>query len=414
MIVEYIFSTKKSDISSFQLIVEFNQQHQSILQQDFADARSFIATISIANLETSNNFQQRVMPSCIHQLIVKLTLNTDSDGVPAQENILNATGAIPTIEGARVPTSKLIVIYSKKFLYFRKDCGKFCEGEWEQQWHLDEHTSLVDIIGLIGHIGQVGLVGLGLVDHIGLGLAGNIGLGLVDHNGLVSVISLVGLSFFGVNGLVSVIGLNGPNDLVNHMDLFDYIGLVRRIDLVDYIGLFDHIGLVGRTVSFIGLSLVGFIGLSLAGLSGLSDISGLIGQISLIDLSALSNHWPISLISLGDLGITSLLSSSALSARWLIGFVSLVGSSTHRLFLKRLIATVIEATKISWQLKQATALGVAMVRLSATEIANVASTYNPIASSFHVHSLVRALLANPTTVTCYYTQNNYFLSGFRK
>jgi hypothetical protein len=103
----------------------------------------------------------------------------------------------------------------------------------------------------------------------------------------------------------------------------------------------------------------------------------------------LSNHWPISLISLGNLGITSLLSSSALSARRIIDFVSLVGSSTHRLFRKRLTAVVIKATKISWQLKQATALGVATVRLSATEIANAASTYYPIASLFHVHLLVR-------------------------
>jgi hypothetical protein len=63
-----------------------------------ADACSFITTISIANLETSNNFQRRVMPSGIHQLIVKLTPNTDFEGVLAQENILNATGAILTSE----------------------------------------------------------------------------------------------------------------------------------------------------------------------------------------------------------------------------------------------------------------------------------------------------------------------------
>ena len=109
LIVEHIFSTNKSDISAFQVIVEFNQQHQSTLQQDLANAWSFIATILIANHETSNNFQQRVMPSHINQLIVKLTPNTDSEGVLAQENILNATGAILTSEGARVPSSKLIV-----------------------------------------------------------------------------------------------------------------------------------------------------------------------------------------------------------------------------------------------------------------------------------------------------------------
>jgi hypothetical protein len=89
LIVEHIF-----------LIVEFNQQHQSTLQQDLVNAWSFIATISITNLETSNSFQRRVMPSHIHQLIVKLTPNTDSEGVLAQENILNATGATLTSEGA--------------------------------------------------------------------------------------------------------------------------------------------------------------------------------------------------------------------------------------------------------------------------------------------------------------------------
>jgi hypothetical protein len=46
----------KSDIYAFQSIVEFNQQHQSTLQQELADAWLFIA-ISIANLETSNDFQ---------------------------------------------------------------------------------------------------------------------------------------------------------------------------------------------------------------------------------------------------------------------------------------------------------------------------------------------------------------------
>ena len=89
LIVEHIF-----------LIVEFNQQHQSTLRQDLVYAWLFIATISIANLETSNNFQRRVMPGRIHQLIVKLSPNTDSEGVLAQENILNATGATLTSEGA--------------------------------------------------------------------------------------------------------------------------------------------------------------------------------------------------------------------------------------------------------------------------------------------------------------------------
>jgi hypothetical protein len=77
------------------------------MQRDLVNFWSF-NTISIANLETSNNFQQRVMPSCIHQLIIKLTPNTDSEGVLAQENILNLTGAILTSEGAHT-ACRLIV-----------------------------------------------------------------------------------------------------------------------------------------------------------------------------------------------------------------------------------------------------------------------------------------------------------------
>jgi hypothetical protein len=63
---------------------------------------------------------------------------------------------------------------------------------------------------------------------------------------------------------------------------------------------------------------------------------------------------------------------------------------THWPFLDSLATALIAAkTKISQQLKQAAALRVATVRSSATEIANAASTYYLIASSFHVHSLVR-------------------------
>ena len=57
------------------------------------------------------------------------------------------------------------------------------------------------------------------------------------------------------------------------------------------------------------------------------------------------------------------------------------------LFSKRLTAAVIKATKISWQLKQAAALGVATLQSSATKTA--ASTYYFTASLLHMHSLVR-------------------------
>jgi len=54
-----------------------------------------------------------------------------------------------------------------------------------------------------------------------------------------------------------------------------------------------------------------------------------------------------------------------------------------------LIGFVIAAKTISRRLKQAAALGVATFQSSATEIVNAASPYYLIASSFHVHSLVR-------------------------
>ncbi len=162
----------KSDISAFQLIVEYNQQHQSTLQQDLADAWLF-NTISITNRKPSNNFQQRVMLSCIHQLIVKLTSNTDSEGVLAQENILNATGAILTSEGAPIPSSTLIAgnhLY-KISLHFCRNCTIFCEGVSnaivkQHRISLVGHNNHINHIDLIGHnnladfIGQNGLVSI--------------------------------------------------------------------------------------------------------------------------------------------------------------------------------------------------------------------------------------------------------------
>jgi hypothetical protein len=107
-------------------------------------------------------------------------------------------------------------------------------------------------------------------------------------------------------------------------------------------------------------------------------------------LSASWNHWPIGLIGVIGFGLIASSASAVSSARRLIGLVGLVGLLTHRPFLDSLATALIAAkTKISWQLKQAAALGVATVRLSATKIANAASTYYLIASSFHVHSLVR-------------------------
>jgi hypothetical protein len=93
--------------------------------------------------------------------------------------------------------SKLIVIYgnSKISLHFRKDCGIFCEGEWEQSQQLtrifDNDSNAAISQRLIG-LGQTGLVGL--VGHVGS----------VDCNGSVDR-----------NGLV------GRNDLNDHIGLVD-------------------------------------------------------------------------------------------------------------------------------------------------------------------------------------------------
>jgi len=266
-------------------------------------------------------------------------------------------------------TSKLIVIYSKKSLHFREDCEMFCEGEWKEQSQQPKHN---------------------LVDHYRV-------IGRAD---LIDRISLVGsISFSGISGLVD------------------------QISLISLSGFIGH-------VSFINLG-ISFIGLSLGSLGGLIGHISLVGRciIGLIESAASSNHWPISLI--GVIGLCLIASSASVAslARRLISFISLIGSSAHR-FCERLATAVNKATKKTWPLKQAAALGVATLRSSATKTA--ASTYYLIASSFHVHSLMREkmcwwltlarkkcggglpLLANPTTVMCYNTQNNYFLSGFRK
>jgi hypothetical protein len=210
----------------------------------------------------------------ISKLIVDYILISRSEGAQRAASKLIVICAFGLNELIKLISAsrhqQLIVAYvktnSKIYLIFGEECRTFCEGEWEQQ---------VGNISLVGYTSRISLIG---------------------HIGLVGLISFIGLGFFGVNGLVGVIGLIGinsligPNDFIDHIGLVGYIGLVRHIDLVDYIGLFGHIGLVGRTLSFIGLSLIGYIGLSFIGLSGISGISGLIGQISLINLSASLNQ----------------------------------------------------------------------------------------------------------------------------
>ena len=251
---------------------------------------------------------------------------------------------------------------------------------------------IVRIISLTGHNGIVGFIGL------------------VGHNGIVGIL--------GLDGIISLINCN--IGLIDCNDLVDHNGLVSCNDLADHIGL-EFIGYNGL-VSFIGLGIIGFVGLSLVSLGGLIDHFSLVGLciIGLIESAASSNHWPIGLIGVISLGLIVLSASMASLAHWLISFVSIIGSSTYWLFCERLTAAVIEATKITWQLKQAAALGVATLQSSATKTA--ASTYYVTASSFHVHSLVREKMwwwlalarKKMWRWIASFGQNNYFLSGFRK
>jgi hypothetical protein len=259
----------------------------------------------------------------------------------------------------------LIVIYSKRSLYFREDCGIFCEGEWEQQRHLDGHTGLVDFIGLFGLIRLIGFV-----DFIG-------DVGLVGLNGCANLIDLQP-----THDLVDNYGVIGCADLIVLIKIVGYNGQISLVSLIDRISLVSLSGFISH-ISFVGLSLVS--------LGGLISHFSLVGRciIGLIDLSALSNHWPIGLIGVISLGLIALSASTASLARRLISFISLVSSLTHWLVCERIATAINEATKTTRWLKEAAALGVATLRFSANEIANAASTYYLIALSFHVHSLVR-------------------------
>ena len=144
------------------------------------------------------------------------------------ESILEGAQFAPNFDRCRdLDISKLVVIYSKRSLHFREDCGIFCEGEWEQQRHLNGHTGLVNFIGFIcfvNFIGRVGLVDIVCFIH----LINSIGLiGLVD---LVGFICLV--NFIGVVGLVGLIGF------ICLVNLIGVVGLVRLVEL-NGLGLVD-------------------------------------------------------------------------------------------------------------------------------------------------------------------------------
>jgi hypothetical protein len=216
-------------------------------------------------------------------------------------NKLNHEGA--WAQATSFQTSKLIVIYSKTSLHFREDSRIFCEGEWEQQWHLDGHTNLIGV-GLIVHISLVGCM-----EFIGLdGLIGCIGC-----NDLISIVSLVGL--VGIVCLISRIGLIG---LISLVGLIDHIGRNHFIGCIGLIGLIELIKLIG----FVGfVSLIGPIGhIGLIGHNGLFGF-GLVGHTGLVGLFSLVGHIGlIGLVGLVDLGGISLISLVGL-----IGFIGLIG-----------------------------------------------------------------------------------------
>jgi hypothetical protein len=150
------------------------------------------------------------------QLIVDLfSINQSS------KNIINSSFKL----------QKLIVIYSKRSLHFREDCGIFCEGEWEQQRRHDGHTGLVNFIGLVG-----------FVDFIGLN---DFGIGVVGCTG------------FGLNGTSLLVGFIGG--------IFSIVSFIRLVDFIGVFGLVDLFGLIG--LCLIDLGLVGYNGLGINGIS---------------------------------------------------------------------------------------------------------------------------------------------------
>jgi hypothetical protein len=299
----------------------------------------------------------------------------------------------------------------------------------------------LDTLAATASFGQTSLINSsGSSNHWWIGLIGIIGLGLIGSSApSVSAASLARRLI----GLIGFVGITGLIGLVGHISLIKLVELIGRVSLVGLVGLVGSIG-----ISFISLvdifmmphrphwlhhhmSLVGQI--SLVSISGPIGRNGLVGIIGIIELSALLNHWPIGLIGVIGLGLIASSASTASLASWPISFVSLVGSSTHNwLFRERLTAAVIKATKISRQLKQAAALGVATLQTSATYqncSLNLLSFHRLVASRAFARegedvgggslsqgkrcgSGLRTLLANPTSVMCCNTQNNYYLSGF--
>jgi hypothetical protein len=178
---------------------------------------------------------------------------------------------------------------SKISLHFRKDCRIYCEGEWEQIIKKDGiaiinannrnnlqssvfglimafgHNKLIELIGFFSLIGFVGRIGRScLVDIFhAIGFVGQTSLiGLVGNIGFISLIDFGLITINGFVGLVGLIGFIGHIGLIGHSGLFSF-------GLANHNGFFSIFSLIG----------IGFVGLNC-----------LVGQISLINLSASSNH----------------------------------------------------------------------------------------------------------------------------
>jgi hypothetical protein len=288
---------KDETAPTFWLIIRFKKQYQSKMQRDLVDFSSS-KTISIAKLGTSKlakpsdeaNLVNRIFETSDafnrQRLIVTFikpnaniplsnskaemhkAVSDSREGQP-NDRIININPLLPLpfqeahmimitpslsrkfivqslSEGARVPTSKLIVIYSKKILHFREDCVIICEGEWEEQSQQPKHD-LVDHYGVIGRVDLIDLI-----KFVGYN-------GLVKCNGLVDFIDVVG--FVGLDRLIGIVGLSCLDDIIGLVNLVK-IGISIVGQEVGLVGLVD-LGLVSHP----GFGLVGYTGLGLDGSS---------------------------------------------------------------------------------------------------------------------------------------------------
>ena len=385
----------------------------------------------------------------LRQLIVEYILSTNSEGERFAPNTLQTSKliiasikaavastffnvmpiSISHSEGARAPLSMLIVRcdYSKISFHFCEDCRIFREGvkgngiveqklenkNRERSMSTTEATAkLNDLFGhnalvVWNNVGPIGLIVK--INHLQ-----QTEMSYSTNKFQLVVDSIVILNCEGARAVPITIseGANAvPAIFCNRSSKSIVVsnseGEISKAEL-------ECFGINGK------ISLVGLIGLAGQIKCHVEQNNELVNIISLIGSSASFAHRLISLIGLigliglGDLCITSLVGSSASSARQLIG----------------LIGFVIAAKTISRLLKKAVALGVATLQSSATKIVNVAFYYFA-SSSLHVCLLMMekmlwwlalarkkmwwwiASLANPTTVTCYNLENNYFVSGFR-